>query len=144
MKFFISYCDNDGLRFASSAANTLEANTHQAWYFGRNKTPGILRIDDISNQIRYWCDKILYLCTAGSVSSGGQRKEIGQWDNTDKQLIVIRIDGASVPVSIDPYIYESMTITGFKAEFNIFVGHRLEEIANTYEEWNHMIKVKNE
>jgi len=27
MKFFISYCDNDGLRLASSTANTLEGRS---------------------------------------------------------------------------------------------------------------------
>ncbi len=144
MKIFISYCDNDGLRFASSAANTLEANGHQAWYFDRNKTPGIQRIDDITNHIRYWCNKILFLCTNGSEPSIGQRKEIGQWDNTDKQLIVIPIDGANIPDVIDPYIYERMSGIGFEKEFEVFVQHRLEDITNNYEEWTQKIKIKNE
>lgn len=142
MKFFISYCDNDGLIFASSATITLEANGHQAWYFDRNKTLGILRIVDITNHIRYWCNKILFLCTDGSALSVGQEKEIGQWDNTDKQLIVIPIDGAIVPDVIDPYIYEKMSGFRFEEEFDIFVRNRLEEIANTFEEWNQKIKVK--
>ena len=141
MKFFISYCDNDGLRFASSAAITLEANGHQAWYFDRNKTPGIQRIEDITNHIRYWCNKILFLCTDGSALSVGQKKEIGQWDNTDKQLIVISIDGAIVPDVIDPYIYQRMSGFRFKEEFDIFVQNSLEEIDNKFEEWNRKIKV---
>lgn len=142
MRFFISYYDNDGLKFASSAANTLEANGHQAWYFDRNKTPGIIRIVDITNHIRYWCNKVLFLCTDGSESSVGQEKEIGQWDNTDKQLIVIQIDRATVPDVIDPYIYERMSSTRFEEEFNIFVQNRLEKIVNNFEKWNQKIKVK--
>jgi hypothetical protein len=42
MKFIISYSNNDRLQFASEAANILEAGGHQAWYFERNKTPGVL------------------------------------------------------------------------------------------------------
>lgn len=144
MKVFVSYCDDGGLRFASIAANTLEANGHQAWYFDRNKTPGILRIDDIANHIRYWCNKILFLCTDGSVSSRGQQKEIGQWDKTDKQLIVIPIDRANVPVVIDSYVYEGMNGNRFEKEFDVFVRNRLEEIANSFEEWNPMLQVRNE
>ena len=44
MKFFISYCDSDVLQIASDAASILEANGHQAWYFDRDKTPGLMLI----------------------------------------------------------------------------------------------------
>lgn len=142
MKFFISYCDNDGLRLASSTANILEEYGHQAWYFDRNKTLGVMRIFDITYHIRYWCNKVLFLCTAGSESSVGQEKEIGQWDSTGKQLIVINIDRAMVPDVIDPYIYEKMSSTQFEEEFNIFVQNRLENIVNNFERYNQKIKVK--
>lgn len=142
MKFFISYCDKDGLRFASDTAIILEANRYQAWYFDRNKTPGILRIVDISNHIRCWCDKLIYICTAGSINSTGQLKEIGQWDNTDKQLIVIPIDNAKVPEVIDSYVWERMNGNLFRSEMTLFVQNRLEDIAKTYEEWNRKIKVR--
>ena len=136
MKFFISYCDNDGLTFASSAAKILEANGSQAWYFERDKTLGMLRIVDITNHIRGWCNKIIYICIERSIYSEGQWKEIGQWDNTGKQLIVIPIDGATVPEEIDPYIYERMSSIRFEEEFSIFVRNRLKEIINKWEEWN--------
>ena len=118
MKVFISYCDDDGLSFASSAAAVLEEHGHKAWYFDRDKSTGMLRAVDITNQIRYWCDKVLYLCTNGSSSSEGQWKEIGQWDNTSKQIMVIPIDGAEVPDVIDPYVYTTISSSNFKVEFN--------------------------
>ena len=142
MKFFISYCDNDGLQFASNAASVLEANGHKAWYFNRNKTPGIQLIDDITQQIRHWCNKILYICTDGSFSSGGQRREIGQWYMTDKQLIVIPINSAIVPDQIDPYIYHRMSSHGFVAELNTFIKDRLKEYVKNYEEYNLKIKIQ--
>jgi hypothetical protein len=102
MKIFISYCDNGGLALASAAAIILEQHRNKAWYFDRDKSIGMLRPIDISNHIRDWCDKVLFLCTDGTITSVGQEKEIGQWDNTDKQLIVIQIDGAIVPPDLPP------------------------------------------
>lgn len=134
MRFFISYCDNDGLKLASSAAKILEESGSQTWYFDRDKTTGMWRIVDITEHIRSWCNKIIYICTTGSIYSEGQWKEIGQWDNSDKQLIVIQIDGANVPEVIDPYIYERMSSIRFEEEFSIFVRNRLEEIINKWEE----------
>ena len=102
----------------------------------------MLRIVDITNHIRNWCNKVIYICTDRSINSEGQWKEIGQWDNTNKQLIVITIDGAIVPDVIDPYIYERMSGIQFEEEFGTFVQNRLEEITNTFETWNQNIKVK--
>lgn len=143
-KVFISYCDNDGLKFASIAADVLEANGHEAWYFDRDKSPGILRIVDITKHIREWCDKVLYICTNGSISSNGQWKEIGQWDSTNKQMIVIPIDTAIVPDVIDPYIYARISSNDFGMEFNDFIQNRWEDITRAFEEWSSKIKIKNQ
>ena len=101
MKSFISYCDNDGLAYARDTAQTLEDRGYTAWYFDRNKTPGVQRIYDITKHIRGWCDIIIYICTTGSNGSIGQWKEIEQWDSTNKQIIVLRIDNSFVPEAID-------------------------------------------
>lgn len=142
MKFFISYCASDGLNFAANAAVALETNGHRAWYFARDKTPGITRIEEISTKIRSWCNIVLYLCTDGSISSDGQSKEISQWDNSGKQLIIIPIDRAIVPTSIDTYNYQRMSTHGFVAELNTFIKDHLEEHVKNYEEWNHRIEVR--
>ena len=76
MKIFISYCDHDGLSFASDAADVLEEHGNKAWYFDRDKSTGMLRVLDIADHVRYWCDKVLYLCTNGSISSVGQLKKL--------------------------------------------------------------------
>ena len=62
------------------------------------------------------------MCTHDSVSSEGQKKEIGQWYQTSKQLIVIPIDAAVVPMEIDPYIYLIMSRKNFSKEFDKFVS----------------------
>ena len=142
MNVFISYCNDDGLGFAADAANILEEHGHKAWYFDRNKSTGLLRAVDITNQIRYWCDQLLYLCTVGSISCDGQWKEIGQWDNTNKQIIVIPINGALVPDVIDPYVYTTIGGSNFKVDFSAFVQNRWEEVTRKYEEWTQKIKVK--
>ena len=142
MKFFISYCDNGGLQFAADAAFILENNGHQAWYFDRDKTSGILRIVDITEHIRNWCNKVLYICTNRSIHSDGQSKEIGQWDNTNKQLIVIPIDVAVVPITIDPYIHNGMSGHRFKDEFNRFVTYDLERKMERWEELHRIIEVR--
>lgn len=144
MKFFISYCNNDGLMYAFNAASILEANLHIAWYFDRDKSTGILRAVDITNHIRYWCDKILFLCTDKSIHSDGQWKEIGQWDQTNKQILVIPIDNARVPDVIDPYIYTKIHGKKFVAEFQEFVQNRLNGITDDFEEWTKKISIKNE
>jgi len=136
MKFFISYCDKDGLTFASSAAEILETNGSEAWYFDRNNTPGLGVIEDVTKHIRKWCNKIIFICTNGSINSDGQKKEILQWDKSGKQLIVIRIDEARVPETVDPYIYVRLRSISLKDEFSIFVRNRLEEIINKWEEPN--------
>jgi len=142
MKVFISYCDDDGQTFAADAATILEGHGHKAWYFARDKSTGMLRAVDITNQIRYWCDKVLYLCTGGSVSSGGQWKEIGQWDSTIKQILVIPINGALVPDVIEPYVYTTISGSNFKVDFDMFVRNRWEDVTKNYEEWTLKIKVK--
>lgn len=143
MKVFISYCDDDGLRFAASVAAVLEEHGHEAWYFDRDKSTGMLRAVDITNQIRYWCDKVLYLCTNSSISSEGQWKEIGQWDNTRKQIMVIPVDGAEVPDVIDPYVHTTISSSNFEVEFNAFIQDRWEGVTRTFEEWTKEIRTKN-
>ena len=140
MKFFISYCDSDVLQIASDAASILEANGHQAWYFDRDKTPGLMLIQDITIHIRYWCDKILFLCTSGSVSSDGQKPEIGHWYKSGKQLIVIPIDVANVPIFIDPWIYQPMSSNNFNNEFDKFVRSDLDRITKRFEELSSKVK----
>lgn len=141
MKFFISYCDKGGLTFASNTAIILEANGPKAWYFDRDKTPGMQLIDDITNHIRDWCNKIIYICTNGSFNSDGQKKEMGQWYISGKQLIVIQIDKANVPKTIEPFIYMQMKSISFQDEFSIFVQNHLEKIINKWEEMNQNIKI---
>lgn len=141
MNVFISYCDDDGLGFAADAAVILEQHGHTAWYFDRDKSTGILRTVDITNQIRRWCDKVLYLCTNGSNSSEGQWKEIGQWDNATKQIMVIPIDGSTVPDVIDPYVYNPVSSSNFKTEFDAFVQNSWEDATRTYEEWTQKISI---
>lgn len=143
MKIFISYCDTDGSAFASIAAVALEENGHKAWYYDRDRTLGVMIHNDITYHIRHWCNKILYICTDGSITSGGQDKEIGLWYKTDKQLIVIPIENATVPEPIDPYNYgQQMSNIHFQAEFNIFVRDKLKDIFNQYEIY-HPIKAAN-
>ena len=106
MKIFISYCDEDGLEYAKQTALILENCGHIAWYFDRNKTPGVPRIYDITKHIRSWCDIIFYLCTHGSLRSRGQWEEIGHWDRTNKQLIpivCISAAGDLTPIRSDRY-----------------------------------------
>lgn len=138
-KVFISYADDDGKELASSAATVLENRGHRAWYFDRDKSTGMLRAVDITNQIRIWCDKVLYICTS-SMPSEGQWKEIGQWDNTSKQIIVIPIDSATVPKEIDPYVWMSMSRHGFKTEFDSFVQDHWEDVIKNWEEWSKKTK----
>lgn len=143
MKFFISYSDNDGLSFASCAANALEQRGYQVWYYDRDRTLGVMIHNDITYRIRHWCNKILYFCTDSSISSVGQDREIGLWYKTDKQLIVIPIDNALVPEPIDPYNYgQRISSNQFQEEFNLFVQDHLVEIVHHYEEF-HPIKVQN-
>lgn len=144
MKIFISYCNDDGLTFASDAADVLEQHGNRAWYFDRDKSTGMLRAVDITNHIRYWCDKILYICTNGSISSDGQWKEIGQWDSTSKQIIVISIERATVPDVIDPYVYTKISSNYFKLEFDKFIQNQWEDIVKDFEEWTQIIKIKNQ
>jgi len=144
MKVFISYCDCDGLRFAANAAAVLEERGHKAWYFDRDKSTGMLRAVDITNHIRYWCDKVLYLCTNGSTSSHGQWKEIGQWDSSGKQIIVIPIDGAVVPDVIDPYVWTTISSNHFEREFDTFVQNRWQDATRNFEEWTQKITIRNE
>jgi len=133
MKVFISYCDDDGKKLAADAAIVLEERGHEAWYFDRDKSIGIIRAFDISDQIRIWCDKVLYLCTNGSISSTGQDKEIGQWDSTSKQIIVIPIDGAVVPNVIEPFVYLPFGSGSFTEELSAFVDNRWDATIRNWE-----------
>lgn len=144
MRVFISYCDNDGLALASVAAHILEAHKHETWYFDRDKSVGMARGEDIANHIRYWCDQVLFLCTHGSMSSSGQRKELAQWDSVDKQIIGIQIDSATVPDVIEPYIYEPMSNNGFKAEFDEFVQNKWDGITEEWRQYHPETKVENQ
>ena len=144
MKVFISYCDDDGLDYARQSAVILESHRNQAWYFDRNKTPGVPRIYDITKHIRHWSDIVLLLCTNGSLYSIGQWKEIIQWDSTDKQLIVIVIDNATVPREVDGYIYVRTNSKKFEKEFDSFVRNDLVRSRKMFMEWRPTIKVKKE
>ena len=143
MRFFISYCDNDGLSYARDTALVLEDVGHTAWYFDRNKTPGIPRVYDITKHVRGWCNIIIYLCTAGSNGSAGQWKEIEQWDSTNKQIIVLRIDDSFVPEVIDTRVYASINGNAFLQEFTTFVNNDLDRAIKMFEEWNKEIMVEN-
>ena len=142
MKFFISYCDSDGLVYARQTALIVEDCGHTAWYFDRNKTPGVQRIYDITKHIRGWCNIVIYVCTGGSNGSIGQWKEIGHWDSTNKQIIVLRIDNSFVPEVIDTRIYASINGTNFIQEFKAFVNNDLDRAIKMFEEWNKEIKVE--
>ena len=107
MRVFISYCDNDGLQLAQTAAALLEKYGHKVWYYDRNKTPGIPRVFDIACSMES-CRVIMMLWTEGSISSRGQEKEIILWDSLDKRLIVLQIDGATVRREIAGYNYERL------------------------------------
>jgi len=142
MKFFISYCDNDGLTYARDTALVLEDFGQTAWYFDRDKTPGVPRVYEITEHIRGWCDIIIYICTVGSKGSMGQWKEIEQWDSTNKQIIVLRIDNSFVPEVIDTRIYASINGTNFLQEFTAFVNNDLDRAVKMFEKYNKEIKVE--
>ena len=87
------------------------------------------------------CNKVIYICTNGSVNSGGQRFEIGQWYFANKQLIVIQIDEANVPNTIISIIRMKMNSISFIDEFNLFVQNNLENIIKSWEETNQNVKI---
>jgi hypothetical protein len=136
-KFFISYCDEDGLGLASGAAKILEANGYQSWYFDKNKSPSVYVHDDITFQITDSCHIIIYICTKNSIDSTGQNYEVGQGIYIGKQIIIIRIDGSIIPKNIQSINYIPMKSGSFQSEFNTFVRDQLE---NTIKIWTEIYK----
>jgi len=142
MRVFISYCNTDGLTYAAKSASILENHGCETWYFDRDKTPGVQRIDDITYHIRHWCELIIFLCSQGSINSRGQKEEIGHWDRTNKQIIVIPIDEANVPESIDTRIYTKVSSVGFAQGFEDFVNNRFDRAITMFEQYNRAIEVE--
>jgi hypothetical protein len=127
MRVFISYCDSDGLEIAERAAALLERHRHKAWYYSRDKTPGVIRMRDIASNMGS-CKVVMMLWTAGSKGSRGQEKEIGLWDSLDKTLIVLPIDDAQVSREVAGYNYERLRSRTFDSEFENKIAMKLTSI----------------
>lgn len=148
MKVFISYCQNNGgLDLAYKVCETIEnTGRNQCQLYDRDKTPGADKYEEIKYRITGWCEVVIFLCTAGSVSSVGQRDEIVFIREWRIPVIPIRISESAAPSSLsrDFFNYQDIDINKFKEEFDARVARNLRGILNNQKtlEKNIIVKVQ--
>jgi hypothetical protein len=122
LKVFVSYPGKDGLAIAKQAANVLKQYGHIAYVFDNHKTLGVLIFEEIALKIRRWSEVLLYICTASSLKSWGQRLEVGYALSDRKvKLMTIVLDGAQVPDVLEPFVREPLQSGQFQQQFQPIV-----------------------
>jgi hypothetical protein len=115
MFVFISYSTDDGLDLALEAADVFGQNSIDSWVWQRDRKSGEYTFDEIAENIRD-CDYVLYVCTASSIDSRGQKFERNQALAHDRDVWVITLDRAFVPPALTCFNQNVFSPSAFKGE----------------------------
>lgn len=142
LRVFVSYPGKDGLVIAKQAASILRQSGHNAYVFDNHKTLGVLLFEEIALKIRRWSEVLLYICTASSLDSWGQRLEVGYaFSNRGVKIVAIALDGAQVPDVLEPFIRESLQSGQFQEQFEP-IANRLPEIVRMIQRLDKEVTVR--
>lgn len=138
-KIFISYATEDGLDRAMEAKDILEAAGQKIWIWMQDRTLGAPTWREIVKCIADDTELVLFICTASSINSHGQKLEAEYALNNRKKIFTIALDKAIVPPELTAYNYDKCKSNQFIAKCKALAGNLdkvMEKIINLDETLN--------
>ncbi len=98
MKFFISYCENDGegLKYAKQVKGICKNRNIETWIWSSDSSSAISLRSDIAENVM-GCDAMLIIATSGTENSTAQKQEWSFADSFHKVSASLKIKGVPIP-----------------------------------------------
>ncbi len=108
LRVFISYCHEDGAKFAIQVYDYLTTIGLDTWMFRFSKTNGIPPWKEIANEIRDR-DIAIVIITIGSHISIGQERECGIISHYNKSVYLLKASNAEILPELSYATWETFT-----------------------------------